>query len=260
MAKKRGQKLKLSFSRRCMIEFLNVSKEISLNSVSAEKFLELTPLFHARQKCPIKMSWYAIFLKAFAMVSAKYPELRQSYFRFPKPFIYQYHRTVGMLAIEREVDQETMVMYLKIDSPEKNPLLHIDQLIKKSKDCPVDEEPSFRRFLKFNRLPFLLRRLCWWLGMNMPTKKLHYFGTFGLTGLGLGVRSLSVKSPLPISFVFDMSQTEQKPLVRLFWDHRIFDGIVVISFFKELEKILNVDIVSELNELSKSTSQVVEVV
>ena len=258
MVKKRGQKLKLNFSRRCMIEFLNASQDVSLNSVSAEKFLYLTPLIQARQNCSVKISWYAIFLKAFAKVSSKYPELRQSYFRFPKPYLYQYHRTVGMVAIERQVEEETMVMYLKVDSPEKNPLLHIDQLIKHSKDCAVDSEPSFRRFLKFNRLPFLLRRLCWNLGMNMPTKKLHYFGTFGLTGIGLGVRSLSVKSPLPVNFVFDMSQTDQKPIVRLFWDHRIFDGIVVISFFKELEHILNTEIVSENNEISEKSDELIE--
>ena len=248
MAKKRGRRLGLSLARRCMIDFLYFSKKISMNSVSAEKYMDLAPVIEARKQCATRISWYTIFLKAFAEVSAQFPELRQVYLSYPYPHIYEYTRTVGMVAIEREIADETMVMYVKIDSPEKQSLQHLDEMLRDSKKVAPEQSLSFRRFLKFNRLPFLIRRFAWWVGFNFPTFRLHYFGTFGVTGIGKGVRSLSIKSPLGVNFVFDMTQPDHRPLFRMFWDHRIFDGVIVIQIMEELQRILNGSIADELLE------------
>lgn len=246
MIKKRGRKLKLSFARKCLIDFLHVSQKMSLNSVSAERYMKLDAVIEARNQSPVRISWYAIFLKAFAHVSAKFPELRQAYFPFVWPHIYEYKRPVGMVAIERQIADETMVMYLRVDSPEKQKLEDLHDQLKHAKDAHPDQIQSFKDFLLVNRFPLPIRRFLWWLGLNVHSYRNRFFGTFGLTGIGHGVRSLSVKSPMTSTFVFDMSMTDVKPLVRLFWDHRVFDGVVVIHILEELERFLNEEIAHEL--------------
>lgn len=250
MKKAKGKKLKLSFSRRCMVDFLHFSQKVSSHSVSAERFMELSSVISARQNCPIKISWYSIFMKAFAKVSKDFPELRQVFLPFVFPKIYQFTNTSGSIAIEREYNNEAMVIYLKLDSPELMPLQELDRRIKNAKDCPIQSEPSFRRFLKINKFPFLIRRILWWFGLNIASSRRNYFGTFGLTGIGKGVRSLSLKSPLSVNLVFDMTQPTHKPLVRLFWDHRVFDGVVVINILEKLESYLNQDLAVEIKSLT----------
>lgn len=251
MKKNRGKKIKLSLARRSVIDLMHFSQKMSLNSVSAERYLKLEPLIEARKVCPHKISWYALFFKAFAKVSEEMPELRQSYFPLMFPNIYQYNETAGSIAMEREIDGETFVVYLHISHPQHHSLLEIDNRIKQAKDCPPHEIPSFRRFLKINRFPFLIRRFLWWVGLNVYSYRFRYFGTFALTGIGRGVRSLSVKSPMSVTFVFDMSMTDILPLVRLFWDHRVFDGVIVIRILERLQYILNHDLVEEMVLLSK---------
>jgi hypothetical protein len=247
MAKKRGCRIEIPFSRRCMIDFMYFSQKMSKHLVSAELNLDLSELARAREKSQQKISWFAIYIKAFAMVSAKYPELRQVLFSYPFPYLYQYQRTVAMLAIEREIEQENMVMYLKIDSPEKLSLESIHQMIHESKTMNPQDNLSFRRFLKFNRFPFLLRRLYWWMGVHLPMFKMHYFGTFGVTGAGRGLRSLTIKSPVGVNFVFDTASG----LFRLFWDHRLFDGVIVTRMLNELQHIFDTTILKELKDMEK---------
>lgn len=241
MAKKRGKRIPISFARRCMMDLMYFSQKISGHRVSAEYQLDLS----AFQEHQLQISWFAIFIKAFAQVSAKYPELRQILFSFPWTYLYQYQRTVAMLAIEREVDGENMVMYLKIDSPEKQSLKAIHQQIQESKTMPIEKNLSFRRFIKFNRFPFLLRRIYWWMGYHLPYFRLHYFGTYGVTGAGRGLRSLSIQSPLGVNFAFD----KNTGLFRLFWDHRLFDGVIVATMLKDLQETLNGSILNEIKEL-----------
>jgi len=241
MAKKRGRRVPISFARRCMMDLMHFSQKMASYRVSAEYTLDLK----AFQKADLEISWFAIFIKAFAQVSAKYPELRQVLFSFPWTYLYQYQRTVAMLAIEREMDGENMVMYLKIDSPEKQSLTAIHQQIQEAKTIPIEKNLSFRRFIKFNRFPFILRRIYWWMGYHLPYFRLHYFGTYGVTGAGRGLRSLSIQSPLGVNFVFD----KKTGLFRFFWDHRLFDGVIVTAMLKDLQDALNGPILSEFKAM-----------
>jgi len=240
----RGKILNISLARRSIIDFMHFSQKTAANAVSAEMQLNLDEVTAARQQSKFKVSWYAIFLKALAQVSAEFPELRRSYFRFPWPYFFEYKVTSGMLAIEREIHGEPMVVYLKIDNPQHLSVAQIDELIWQGKSQDPSQIPSIRRFLTINRLPFLLRRMLWMLGFNLPNYRFHYLGTFGLTGIGKGVRSLAVKSPLPVNFIFDTLSS--RPLIRIFWDHRVFDGLIVIQMLKHLERCLNQDIAQEL--------------
>ena len=250
MAKKRGKRINIPFSRRCMIDFMYFSQKTSKNLVSAELNLDLSSVAAARLAANPKVSWFAIFIKAFAEISSIYPQLRQVLFSYPFPYLYQYHRSVAMLAIEREINQENMVMYLKIDSPEKLSLVSIHQMIVASKTIKPEDDLNFRRFLKFNRFPFLLRRLYWWMGINLPIFKMHYFGTFGVTGAGRGLRSLSIKSPVGVNFVFDTNSG----LFRLFWDHRLFDGVIVTKMLYQMQDILDNMILKELQDMAEANT------
>jgi hypothetical protein len=243
--KKYGNRFKLSLARKAIIDFMYFSKTMSVNAVSAESYFQLDSLYQAKKTSSKNLSWYSIYIKAFGILSLKYPELRQSFFPIFLPHIFQYHLPSAMLAMERRMSGQTMVVYLKIDNPAVLELVEIEKRIKEAQRRPPDKIKSIRRFLKMMQLPFILRRMAWFLGLNFHGFKWRYFGTFGVTGIGRGVRSLNVKTPLPVTFIFDMSN-EEKPLFRLYWDHRIFDGVIVSKMMQDLERILNGQIVAEL--------------
>ena len=43
--------------------------------------------------------------------------------------------------------------------------------------------PAFRKMLRATRLPLPLRRLLWWIGLNVGRQRANYFGSFGVTSV-----------------------------------------------------------------------------
>jgi hypothetical protein len=229
-----------------MCDFLDASRKVPL--VAIERAMPLADVIAARKATVAKPSWFAIFIKAYAAVSAARPELRRVYLARPWGRFFQYNDTVANLAVARTVNGEDGVLGYHIRSPERLSLADIDDRIRAARTAPVGTIPSYRRALRIARLPGPVRRLAWWVGLNgSGRERLRWFGTFGVTAVAaLGSATLSLLSPLTTTVTYGVFRDDGTVTVRLFFDHRVLDGVGPAQALGEMEQVLRGPIVDEL--------------
>ena len=187
-------------------------------------------------------------LKAYATVAAARPELRQAYLRFPWPSFYQHRANIASVGIERLYRGEPGVFFARVPQPELLSLASLDALLRKHKAAPIEEISSFRHALWVSRLPRPLRRLIWWLGLNVSgLRRAIFFGTFGISVVAsLGAAGLHVLSPLTTTLNYGTFELDGTLDVRLVYDHRVMDGGTVARVMADLEDVLHGQILEEL--------------
>ena len=242
----RGSTIPLSVERRFICDLLHASRQVPL--VAIERSLQLEELVAVRSGLDSRPSWFAIFLKAWALVSEHCPELRQSYLSFPWPRLHQHACSVATLAVARHVGASAAVLAVQVREPEQLSLCEIDEIVRRSRTEPVEQFGDFRRILRVSRLPWFLRRLAWWAALNTSGDwRARYAGTFGVTGVAaLGSASLSLLSPLTSTLTYGVFAADGTVPVRLFYDHRVLDGVQPARALQELEQILCGPILKEL--------------
>lgn len=246
MALPPGSTISLTWPRRFICDLLHASRQVPL--VAIERQLQVGDLVDARKRLTARPSWFALFLKAYALVAKQTDELRRSYLSFPWPRLHQHACNVANVAITRRVDDEDAVLGFQIRHPEQLPLSEIDALIQRARTAPIEHVPDFRRLRFHSRLPRPLRRLIWWAGLNaVGDWRAKYAGTFGVTGVAaLGSASLHTLSPLTTTLTYGVLTEYGNVPVRLFYDHRVLDGVQPAKALKELEETLCGPIVEEL--------------
>lgn len=245
-AKDKGRYLSVSPFRRLVADLMLLSQKVP--SVTAERYMNLGELIAARQTVFPRPTWTGMFTKAFALLARDYPELRQTYLTFPWSRLYQHHRNIATLNVERKVGEESVVLYCLIKSPEHRSLEEIDAIIRHHKEDPIETVRSYRRSMTLARLPRFIRRFVWRTTLSMLGKvRAHHFGTFGLTSVcdqGAGILQLV---PLLTSTIFYGLFDKTGGLdVRLAWDHRVFDGAQAARILVDLEATLKREILQEV--------------
>lgn len=248
MSLPRGTTIRLSPGRRFVCDLMTASRRLPL--VALERTIRIPNLIAARARLADRPSWFGLFLKAYALVARERPELRQTFLTFPAPRIHQHECNVASLMIAREIDGENIVLPLQIRFPETLPLAEIDRRIRLARTSPIEAIGDFRRTLRISRLPGFVRRLAWWVGLECSGDwHARYGGTFGVTGVAaLGSTSLHVLSPLSTTLAYGVFGASGEVVVRLFYDHRIMDGIQPAGAVADLEEVLNGPILSELTQ------------
>jgi hypothetical protein len=245
-----GRTIRLTPIRKLMGDFLALSRRVPI--VSIERRMNLGAVVAARAGAADRPSWFAIFMKAFGAVSAVRPELRQSCLTFPTERVFESRRTVANLAVARTVDGTDGVLRLTVRDPERLPLPRIDAHIRRARSAPLDEVPEFRRALFLGRFPKFIRRLVWWVGLEVIGKvRVKQFGTFGMTGVSaLGSASLNLLTPVN-TITFGVIEPDGSVTVRFFYDHRLLDGVIPAKTLEDLETVLRTTIRDELNALPR---------
>jgi hypothetical protein len=210
--------------------------------------MQLGAVVAARQACPFRPGWCALFVKAFAAVAARRPELRRAFVARPWHHLYQYDHNVVGVVVERDVDGEPAVFTARILSPERMSLAEIDAKLRHYKQAPVAEISGFRDALRMASLPLPLRRLIWSLLMNwMPRLRGGMVGTMGVTATAnAGLTPILIPSPWPVAFSYGPLDERGSLVVRVTFDHRIFDGMLLARALQEVEQELCGPIVAEL--------------
>lgn len=246
-----GTSLALSPLRKVMCDLLHFSRQVPL--VAIERRMPLGRVIEARQRLAARPSWFAIFLKAYALVAQERAELRRSYLSFPWPRLHQHDCNVAQLAVARVVAAEEGVLTLKVRHPERLSLADLDTLIRRARTEPVESFGDFRRLLLLGRLPQPLRRLAWWAGLQVSARwRQRYAGTFGITGVAaLGSTSLHLLSPLTTTLTYGVFMEDGSVLARLFYDHRVLDGVQPAEALRDLEQALRGPILHELQATSQ---------
>jgi hypothetical protein len=227
-------------------DVMHASRHVPL--IAMERRLALADVVGARRVLPARPSWFAVFMKAYALVSEQHPSLRRAYMSFPRPHLHQHACNVAHLAVARRIGDEDGVLGLKVRHPERRPLAEIDALIRRSRTEPVERIGDFRRALRLARLPAPIRRLTWWLALNASANwRAKHFGTFGLTAVaGLRAMQAHLLSPMTTTLTYGEFAPDGSIAVRLFYDHRVLDGVGPAAALADLERVMNGPILAEL--------------
>ncbi len=237
-----GRKLPLSLPRRLIGDMMHFAQQIP--SVPVQRHMNLAPLVAARRQVDPRPSWCALFTKAYAMVAQHRPPLRRAYLSFPWPHLYEHPVSIASIAVERRVADEDAVLFAQLRGADQHTPEQLDSFIKDCKERPVESIGTFRRALTISRLPRVLRRFIWWLGLNSSGyKRARNLGTFGVSVYsGLGAEGLHPLSPLTTTLNYGVIRDDGSVDVRVIYDHRVLDGATVARALEELEHVLNEDL------------------
>jgi hypothetical protein len=241
----RGTIRKITLPRRLVADLMHASVRVPF--VSLARSLSIRNLVEARAQTATPPGWAAIFVKAFALVAKGEPALRTLHIKWPYARLYELPRSVGFVTIARIEDGQDCVLLQKISAPDEMRLAEVDAVLKHAKEAPVDEVPAFRKMLLATRLPLLIRRLLWWIGLNWARQRANYFGSFGVTSVAaFGPGELYALGPGPFVLSYGMVKPDHSVDVVLRWDHRITDAALMARALTRLEQVLNGEISGEL--------------
>jgi hypothetical protein len=247
----RGTVRKISLPRRFIADLMHASMRVPF--VSLSRTLDVRQLIEARALVPQPPGWAAIFVKAFALVAKDEPVLRTLYVKLPWPHFFELPRSVAMVAIARVEDGQDCILPEKVPAPDEQPLTEIDAQIRRAKDAPLMEIPSFRKIVMASRLPLLLRRLSWLVGLNVGRMFANNFGSFGVTSVAAyGPGELQALSPGPFLLSYGVVRPDQSIDVIVRWDHRVTDAAFIAKTLTRLEQVLNTEISAELRGIRPS--------
>jgi hypothetical protein len=245
MSRATGRYIAVSYFRRLVTDLMHFAAKVP--SATIERRMDLARLVAARQSCTPPPTWSAIFIKAYALVGARIPLLRTSSLTFPWPRFYEHSTNIETLNIDRQLEDERIVLYAHITSPETRTLREIDSIIHEHQQEPAWNLPSYRRAVRLSRVPWPFRRLLWWAGLNvLGSVRCRCFGTFGITSLGSQGAGITHLLPLLTSQLhYGMFDPAGALEMRLSFDHRVLDGVTAARGLADLEGVLLGEMVRE---------------
>jgi hypothetical protein len=239
-------------SRRLTLDVLHFHRQV--DTCAHDRQFDLTRVAQLRSQLPIRVSWSVLFMKAFALIAARRPVLRQTFQRWPWPYIYQHRNNFAMLATHRMHDDEPWVFHSRFEQPELQPLAGLQFSLDRYTTDPVKK--IFRKQWQLSGLPTFLRRLLWWWTLNVSVKnRARRIGTFFFTTLaGKGVEIQDPPAYFTSNLTFGPLDEHNRCRVTMSYDHRLMDGSTVADCLIELESVLNGAIADELQSMISNTA------
>lgn len=238
-------------SRRLTCDVLHFHRHVPL--CPHVRLISLGALDELRKPATGRISWAALFLKAYALMARDLPVFRQSWMRGLIPTIYEHPSSVGMLAVQREYRGEPWLFWGRIVAPENLPLPEIQKLIDRYQIAPVDQ--VFKRFLWLSLFPTLIRRLFWWCNMQwFGPIRAKRIGTFFLSSLaGQGAEIPCPPSIQTGVLSYGPLDPQGQSRVTIAYDHRLMDGGMAAEALARLEAALRGPLTEELQQLAQTS-------
>ena len=242
-----GRRLRVPHNRRLTCDLLWFNRSVPL--CGHDRIFRFSGLAKIRADTPYRVSWPALFIRAFGLVAQQCPELRQTWYRWPVSHLYQHPVNVATLTVHRRWKDEPWLFWGQINEPESLSLETIQQQLDRFRDDPV--MTVFRKQTKLARLPTVLRRLIWWWNIHVATaRRADRLGTFLVSTLS-GKRA-EIQIPPSIHtgcLTFGPVDNNGECRVTLAYDHRVMDGALVADALELLEVTLTRQISAELQEI-----------
>ena len=251
-----GHSVPISAGRRLIFELMRQSRYVP--QVTVRREISIPALVAARRESQWKISWVALFAKAYSLVAKGHSHLRRNWLTFPWGRIYEHPVSECVVLVEREWQGEEVVLGGKVRAPEESSLVELDGHVRRFSRDPVQSISPFRQMLHLARFPLLLRRFIFWSSLNWSGyKRCKRFGTFAISSLGnLGCELISPQVPLTGYLTFGQISAEGKVAVCLTFDHRVMDGRHAARALESLEQILNTTIAMELRRCAAVAMQI----
>lgn len=239
-----GRSFAVPRHRRLSWDLLHYNHRVPL--CAHDRLIDLSDLAKVRSACAHRVSWPALFMKAWAIVAAEIPEFRQIWYRWPVAHIYQHPVSVGVLTVSREYRQATWLFWKLIEAPDRMPLLEIQKSINQA----VSDPPKrvFRNQVRLASLPTFLRRLCWSWNLGVAhSRRPDRLGTFFLSTLsGKGAEIQIPPSIQSTCLTYGPLSQQGTCRVTVGYDHRLFDGTLAAEGLARLENVLLETLLAEL--------------
>ncbi|MGP9811662.1 acyltransferase [Rhodopseudomonas sp. NSM] len=244
----RGTIRRIPLGRRLVADLMWASEGVPL--ITYQRRLDLRPMAQARARLTSPPGFAAIIAKAFALVAREQPVLRTLVMDFPWPHFYELPRSVGVIAIARQIDGEDSVLAQKLVAPDELSLACVDGLIREAQSAPVEQVPMFRKLMRICALPLPLRRFIWWGGLSLARQRANYFGSFGLSSVSaIAAGDLYPISPGPYMLSFGRLDDDGGLDMVIRFDHRLIDAAPIARIMTRLEQVLNTTIAGELQAM-----------
>ena len=245
-----GRSIRLSVARRMVADFVWAVSDIG--RVSVTRPVAFRDLMTARGKLAAPPSWTAMFVKGFALVAAEIPELRRIYLRLPWPHLYEYVDSTVCVMHERLIMGDLGLLPLRFHQPNTVALQELSEMIRDAAAAPLEKTSLHRKLVAVARLPLLVRRLIVSICMNIPRLR-RELGTYGVSSAARWRTDLGTsRTPQPSLLSYGPADAGGTVVVRLTFDHRVFDGALAARALARIEEVLNSSILEELRDLAKS--------
>jgi hypothetical protein len=245
-----GRRVRLSLARRMVADFMWAVSDAG--RVSVTRLVAFRDLITARGKLAAAPSWTAMFVKGFALVAAEIPELRRVYLRLPWPHLYEYTDSTVVILHERMIMGDLGLLPLRFHKPNAVPIQQLSEMIRRAAAAPTEETGLHRKLIAIARLPLLVRRLIIGVCLNVPRLR-REIGTYGVSSAARWLTDLGTsRTPQPCLLSYGPADADGNVVVRLTFDHRVFDGALAGRALARLEEVLNSSILEELRDLAKS--------
>ena len=245
-----GRRIRIPASRRLSWDLLYFHRDVPL--CAHDRRMNLAEVSGVRSACAERVSWPALFLKAYAIVAQDVPELRQTWYRWPWAHLYQHPSSVATLTVQRELNGEPWLFWGQIAAPELKSLSELQRAISQFRDADVRK--VFRKQLQLAKLPTVFRRMIWWWNLNVAAaSRAKRLGTFFLSTLA--GRGAEIQLPPSIHtgcLTFGPLDGNGIARVTLAYDHRIMDGAMVADILQRLEETLNGVVIDELRAIHET--------
>lgn len=215
-----------------------------------ERTFELAEVAARRAAIHPRISWSALFLKAFALVAADHPPLRRAYVAWPWPHFVEWPESIGMVSVNRAGHGQDRLCWAGFHAPETRRLSELNGHLRWYQTKPVAE--AFSKQVEFSNLPLVVRRLVWWWNLNVVgARRAARLGTFSISSLaGQGAINRGHPTVLTSSLTYGPLDAEGRSVVTLLCDHRVLDGVQAAAALNDLEAVLNGEICRELAGLA----------
>lgn len=244
-----GRNIRLPKSRRLVVDLLKYSRRVPSQALT--RYCNVNEVATLREQAEPKISWPALFIKAYSIMSARNPQLRRLYMKWPWGYFYEHPYTIGRMTVSRQIDGDDWVFFTRFVKPEIVPLPQLHDMVTETRDLPIEEIPRFRQQIAFAGMPTFLRRIVWWGAMNVSGyMRATRVGTFGLTTVS-SMGAISIHPPCTGTTTFTFGPVAKDGTVRvtMVYDHRMLDGAPIANYLRELEKTLNTEVADELRTL-----------
>jgi hypothetical protein len=240
-------------SRRLTVDVLHYHRKVP--TCAHDRRIDLSRVESLRQKGPQRISWAVLFIKAFSLMAARCPQMRQMWFNWPWAHLYQHPHSIAMVATHRDFRGEAWLFWSRLREPEKQSLVELQAEMNRYLTEPV--EKIFKRYLQLSAMPTFARRLLWWWNLNVSgPKRAKRTGTFFLTTLaGRGAEIQHPPAFLTANLTYGPMDENGFSRVTIAYDHRIMDGRLVAQCLADLEATLNGAIAAELESVASSAGE-----
>jgi hypothetical protein len=246
----RARRVRLSRNRALVGDVVHFARKIPRFAV--DRLMPLAEVASLREQAATRVSWTVLFLKAYATVCDRCRPLRQAFFRWPWRHFVEMPHSVGMVAINRRDEEldEDRLCWGRFIRPAAQSLVELQTALDAYQHEPLAE--VFRRQVQHSKLPTPLRRLVWWVNLNLVAKsRARRLGTFSISSLaGQGAWNRSHPAIHTTSLTFGPLDEQQRMLVSVICDHRVLDGALAARTLADLETALRGSIASELSTLA----------